>query len=88
MLSLLFTYVYRGAMVYREIIPLRAVVESLDMFEDRLERRVCSHLDMFAKFVPGAGIGGSVIFCYLEDLTPPFLRPAQLGNSLALNIAE
>lgn len=74
-------------MAYREIIPLRAVVESLDLFEDRLERRVCSHLDMFAKIARGAESGGSVILCYLEDLTPPMLRPAALG-SFPLKVAE
>jgi hypothetical protein len=75
-------------MAYREVIPLRAVVESLDLFEDRLERNVCCHLDVFAKIVRGPVFGGSVMFCYLEDLTPPYLRSSHLGSSTALNVAK
>jgi hypothetical protein len=75
-------------LAYREIIPLRAVVESLDLLEDRLEREVCCHLDVFAKIVRGPVFGGSVMFCYLQDLTPPYFGSSQLGSTTTLSAAK
>jgi hypothetical protein len=75
-------------LAYREVIPLRVVVESLDLFEDRLERSVCCHLDVFAKIIWGPVFGGSVMFYYLEDLTPSYLRSSQLGSSTALDVTK
>jgi len=58
----------RGDVAFRELIPLRGAVESIDTYSDMAARRVEVFPDMFVKLSAGATAGCAIAICYLRNI--------------------
>jgi len=58
----------RGRFNYRDVIPLRAAIESADTYAEGSRRVTTSVSDLFLKLVRGRAGGGTIHVCNLKDL--------------------
>ena len=65
--EILISLIHSGDVAYREVIPLRAAVESLDTYQNTSNRGVYPRRDLFIKIVGAALNDAAIMICQFED---------------------
>ena len=79
-----FTHFFRGDVAYREVIPLRAAVESLDQYQNILTRGVYLCHDLFVKVLAVHRINAAIMICQFEDIQALDDEVTLIGSASAL----